>query len=382
VPGIAHLPETGYHLSAYVGHADEELRSSGASGGVATWLLERLLEEGIVDHTICVIPNDDHEKLFSFKVFDSPEEVRKGSGSAYYPVEMSEVIRHILETPGRYAIIGLPCFIKAIRLAQMRNKKLNERVTVTLGLVCGQLKNRFFTDYIAALADVHGRVKSVQYRRKSTDRPASNFYFAFKDERGEERRVLWDDGISEAWNNRWFTPKACNYCDDVFAECADATCMDAWLPEYSKDGRGTSIILIRSPVIAQMIETGICSHKISLAPIPISQVVKSQEGVVKIKREHLAYRLYLDRQSGCKAPEKRVAPARPKNPFLRREIILKERMRTLSRGLWDPEGPDLGRFTKGMKPYLKQKKNGELVFNVFILPFMIISQKIRRFRHE
>lgn len=33
-------------------------------------------------------------------------------------------------------------------------------------------------------------------------------------------------------------PRACNYCDDVFAECADVTCMDAWLPEYSQDHRG------------------------------------------------------------------------------------------------------------------------------------------------
>jgi coenzyme F420 hydrogenase subunit beta len=351
VPGIQHRSETGYYLASYVGYSERH-RATSASGGMATWLLEALLAEGVVDHVICVAPTGDPERLFAFRVFDTPEDVRTGAGSAYYPVEMSRVIRQVLEVPGRYAVTGLPCFLKAIRLAQQRNKKLRERIVVTVGLTCGQLKSRHFTDYVAALAGVQGEVTAVRYRGKSPDQPASNYHYVFTAADGEEQRIFWNEGISEAWTNRWFTPRACSYCDDVFAECADVTCMDAWLPEYSRDSRGTSLVLVRSQAMREMVERG---QGISLDPIPVERVIQSQAGVVAIKRQHLACRLYLDPQG---VPEKRVAPERPKNPFLRQEVVLKERMRVLSRDRWgagerdgkhlrEAMGPDLGRLTAG-----------------------------------
>jgi coenzyme F420 hydrogenase subunit beta len=347
VPGIQHRSETGYYLASYVGYSERH-RATSASGGVATWILETLLAEGVVDHVLCVAPTGDPERLFAFQVFDTAEEVRTGAGSAYYPVEMSGVIRQVLEVPGRYAITGLPCFLKAIRLAQQRNKKLRERIVVTVGLVCGQLKSRHFTDYIATLAGVRGEVTGVRYRGKSPDQPAINYHYMFTTADGEERRILWNEGISEAWTNRWFTPEACNYCDDVFAECADVTCMDAWLPEYSVDSRGTSLLLVRSPLVREVLERG---RGVRLDPIPVERVVQSQSGVVAVKRRHLAYRLYLDREG---APKKRVAPARPKNPLLRQEVVLKERMRALNRDLWGAGERDAEHLREAMGSDLRR----------------------------
>jgi len=361
LPGIQHRSETGYYLAAYVGYSERH-RPTSASGGMATWLLEALLAEGIVDHVICVAPTGDPERLFAFKVFDTAEEVRTGAGSAYYPVEMSGVIRQVLEVPGRYAVTGLPCFIKAIRLAQQRNKKLRERIVVTIGLTCGQLKSRRFTEYAAALAGVQGEVTAVRYRGKSPDQPASNFYFSFTTADGEERRIFWNEGIAEAWTNRWFTIGACSYCDDVFAECADVTCMDAWLPEYSRDSRGTSLVLVRSPAVREVLERG---QGVRLDSIPVERVVQSQGGVVAVKRQHLAYRLYLDRQG---VPEKRVAPERPKNPFLRQEVVLKERMRVLSRDRWGAGERDGKHLREAMGQDLRRLTAGRQISKIITFP--------------
>ena len=287
VPGIQHRSDVGYHLAAYVGHSEKH-RPTSASGGMATWLLEALFIAGVVDHVICVAPLDDPDKLFEFKVFNNLGEVQTGAGSSYYPVEMSAVIKQVLDVPGRYVVTGLPCFIKAIRLAQQRNAKLRERIVVTVGLVCGQLKSKSFPDYVSALAGVQGRVTGVRYREKSPEQPASNFCYVFLTENGEERKIFRNEGIAEAWINRWFTPRACNYCDDIFAECADVTCMDAWLPEYSGDCRGTSLVLVRSALLRDAIEKG---QGISLEPISIERVVKSQAGVMVVKQQHLAFRL-------------------------------------------------------------------------------------------
>ncbi len=350
VPDIHHRTETGYYLSTYVGYSEKN-RDTSASGGAATWLLEELFSTGIVDHVICVISTGDPDKLFEFTILSTLEDMRNGAGSAYYPVEMSEILRHVMEVPGRYAITGLPCSIKAVRLAQNKNAKLRERIVVTIGLVCGQMKSKHFTDYIAALASVRDKVTKVRYRGKSRDRPATDYHYNFTITDGEECRIHWSDGIAEAWTNRWFTPEACNYCDDVFAECADVTCMDAWLPEYSADGRGTSLVLVRSPLVQEVIERG---QGIRLDPISIEQVVQSQAGIVATKRQQLAYRLYLNDGQEHKAPVKRVVPSRPRNPFLRQEILLEERMRVASRELWHANVKDSERFRKEMQSDLRR----------------------------
>ena len=350
VQGISHHPETGYYLSTYVGYAERH-RLSSASGGVVTWLLERLLSERVVDYVICVAPTGNPARLFSFTIFDTAEGVHAGAGSAYYPTEMSGVIKQVLNSPGRYAVTGLPCFIKAIRLAQKRNTKIRERVVVTIGLVCGQLKSRHFTDYIAALAGVRERVTGVRYRGKSSDQPASNYHFAFKTENGDERRIFLSEGIAEAWTNRWFTPNACNYCDDIFAECADVACMDAWMPEYSKDSRGTSLVQVRSPLLRELFIGG---QGIFMNPIHIDRIVQSQEGVIAIKRCQLAYRLYLDNKKEKVTPKKRVASAIPQNLLLRREVVLKDRMQAMSKDLWANCSMDAKRLQEVMNPTLRQ----------------------------
>ncbi|KAF1079003.1 Coenzyme F420 hydrogenase/dehydrogenase, beta subunit C-terminal domain [Methanogenium sp. MK-MG] len=385
VPGISHRPEAGYSLASYVGYSDKH-RPTSASGGMATWLLETLLTEGIVDHVICTAPTGDPECLFSFRVFDTPEGVRTGAGSAYYPVEMSEVISHILDHPGRYAITGLPCFIKAIRLAQQRNKKLRERVVVTVGLTCGQLKSRHFTEYIAALAGVRGKVTAVRHRGKSKDQPASNFHFSFTTEDGEESRIFWKEGIAEAWVNRWFTPNACNYCDDVFAECADVTCMDAWLPGYSGDSRGSNLVLVRSPLLQDLIAEGVRRKEVNLDPIHVDKVVQSQAGVIASKRQHLAHRLYNAQKENGRVPDKRVPPKKLMNPITVSEISLKDQMQISSRMNWSlGSDSNVESFRRTLKPLIKKLNNVNQVKRTMQLPILsirYIQRRIRSARHE
>ncbi len=56
VPGIKHRTETGYFLNTFVGFSRN--RPIAASGGITTFLLEKLLQIGSVDKIICVKPSD------------------------------------------------------------------------------------------------------------------------------------------------------------------------------------------------------------------------------------------------------------------------------------------------------------------------------------
>lgn len=380
--GMKYLPETGYYLDSYVGYSNE-FRQSSASGGMATWLLAKLLKEGIVDYVICPTPQKNPDKLFSFEITSDENSVKAASGSVYYPVEMSEVIQKIIEVPGRYAVTGLPCFIKALRLASQKNRKLRERIVFTIGLVCGQMKSKNYTKYIAALAgnkDLN-KIQNVYYRGKSPEKPASNFYFQSTDEHGSQHKIFWNEGVSEAWVNRWFTPNVCNYCDDIFAELADVTFMDAWLPEYSKDSMGTNLVLVRSSEILAFIQEGMEKKEINANKIPIKKLIESQAGVLSLKRNQLSYRLYIALKEGQKAPEKRVPPEEKIGVLKKREIKLKAKMQKKSKELFlrcfHNMNLNVKTFKVGMQPHIKHTRQLRILERPMI-PIQLIKRIIKR----
>ena len=385
VPGICHSMETGYFLDTYVGYAPDT-RERGSSGGMATWFLSTLLKKRIVDFIIAVIPNENPNQLFKFSILTDIESVLNSSGSAYYPIELSGVLNEIQNKPGRCAIIGLPCFIKAIRLVCQKNKKLNEKILITIGIVCGQLKSKHYTEYISVLSGVIPPLKKVHYRGKSSEKPASNYYFSSMSEEGQKGEIFWKNGVAEAWTNRWFTPNACNYCDDVFSECADVAFMDAWLPEYSSDYKGTNLVLVRSAQVQKLIIDGIESGEINLKIIPIQKVIESQPAGIVEKRINLAYRLFLSRSAGIVTPKKRIEPMKITNPFQKKKFVLKDQMRNSSKTIWSVKSSkglyDLEDFRERMDFFLSQILIWNRLSKIFIFPrnaCRVLRKKIRGF---
>lgn len=47
------------------------------------------------------------------------------------------MLKFILDHEEIFALVGLPCFVKAIRLAQKNNPKLSKRMKYVIGLACG-----------------------------------------------------------------------------------------------------------------------------------------------------------------------------------------------------------------------------------------------------
>lgn len=309
--GISRTKEAGFHLSTYIGSADETMRLAGASGGMATWVACQLLDSGHVDKVITVTSGGAHAKFFKFEATSDPAEVRKAAGSAYYPVDLSDALAELRKVEGRYAIVGLPCFVKAIRLAQTRDKVLADRIKVCLGIVCGHLKTAWFADYLIALAGgAPDRTRRIFFREKVPSGAANGYRFACEGTYGI-KRLARDQGYSEVQRSGEFKPEACGYCDDVFAETADAAFMDAWLPEYLPDWRGTSIVVVRSPVIRDIIMDGISGGLIQAKSSTIDKALESQAGVIGEKRDKLAKRLWMAEKWGVTPPRKRVSPVKP-----------------------------------------------------------------------
>jgi coenzyme F420-reducing hydrogenase beta subunit len=310
--------------AAYVGFATEgAFRMQGSSGGLTNWVAAQLLRTGVIDAVAHVVPaGPTAGRFFEYRISRSTDELGAGAKSRYYPIELSSVLREIRSSPGRYAVVGVPCFIKAIRLLQRDDPVLRERITHTLGLFCGHMKSAAMVESFAwQLGTEVDRVRALDYRSKDEARPA-NWYRTHLDlADGSAREKDWWHLADGDWGAGFFQNPACNWCDDVVAETADIAFGDAWVEPYSSDGRGTNVVIARTAEMKSLLEHGRSTGALQLELVSADFIVETQAAGLRHRREGLAYRLSW--RGRRLRPPKRVTPsgALP----LRRKIVFRLR---------------------------------------------------------
>ncbi|WP_436822869.1 Coenzyme F420 hydrogenase/dehydrogenase, beta subunit C-terminal domain [Variovorax sp. DT-64] len=320
-------PMVGRFESAYVGHAAQgQFRAEGSSGGLVSWVAAELLRVGLVDGVAHVGEGDspgDGEPFFRYRISRSPEEVCRGAKSRYYPVEMSGVLSMIRAVPGRYAVVGVPCFIKAIQLLRREDPVVRERVVFTLGLFCGHMKSARMVESFAHQAGVRLEdVRQLDFRVKDPQRPANWYTVQFTLRDGRTLRHDWFHLAEGDWGSGFFQNAACNYCDDVVAETADIAFGDAWVEPYSSDGRGTNVMVVRSAQLRELIDGAVAEQRLRLESVDAAFVQRTQAAGFRQRREGLAYRLTW-RRRGLR-PRKRVPPS-ASSLGLRRKLVYRMR---------------------------------------------------------
>lgn len=321
-----HDKEIGYYLKCFAGHVVEgPFRDIGTSGGLGKWIGYSLLKEGKVDYLCQVIARNSQNTLnpmFDYQVFSNCDQVPKGAKSAYHPVTLVEVIKIIKQYEGRYAITGVPCFIKALRLLAKQDEVLRKRIAFTVGVVCGSMKSANYAKFIGWQHNVLPKhLAAIDFRKKNVTTPAnhqeSQVWSSLDDvERCKPNQSLFglDYGMG------LFKPKACDYCDDVVGETADVSLGDAWLPEYTKDPYGTSIIIVRNPILLQLIERARSEKKLRLDVVSVAKVIQSQSSGLRHRREGLSFRLAQRANNSEWIPRKRIQPGQYRISEKRRVI--------------------------------------------------------------
>jgi coenzyme F420-reducing hydrogenase beta subunit len=311
--------------AAHVGAAAEgDFRTLGSSGGMVTWTAAELMRRGLVDAVAHVKPATTprgEAPFFAYGVSRSEAELKAGAKSRYYPIEMSAVLDEIRRVPGRYAVVGVPCFIKAVRLLAREDPVLAERIAFTLGLFCGHMKSaRMVESFAWQLGTEVQTVDAVDFRAKDPGRPANWYTARLRLTDGSERREDWWHLADGDWGAGFFQYPACNFCDDVTAETADISFGDAWLEPYSSDGRGTNVVVVRSPVLAAIVAEGVAAQRLDLTAVDADFVRETQAAGFRQRREGLSLRL-ARRRRGI-VPRKRVAPGARGLTWRRRAVYL------------------------------------------------------------
>lgn len=315
----------GWYRGLHAGYATSgNWRQNGSSGGLTSWILSELLSAGLVDGIIQVRENltDRSRPGFEFCISRTQADLSASAKTRYYPIELSQVVKLVRETPGRYAFVGVPCFNKTLQRIARQDEIVGERLKFFVAIICGHLKSSRFGESLAWQLGVKpGEAQAINFRHKIAGRPANGYGFSATNELGETRVAPMSTFAGHDWGLGMFRLKACDYCDDVVGETADVSFGDAWLPKFSADSDGTNIVIVRNPIIEKILQEGAKGGAIALEPLSAADMVKSQDASYRHRRDGLAYRLYLDDRAKRLRPLKRVQPSSSHIDFSQKMIF-------------------------------------------------------------
>ena len=231
----------GHFDDAFLSHAnDEGIREHSTSGGLVTALLISLLEQNVVDGAVVIASDED--ALWKGKpiVARTPEEVLSATKSKYAISPTNSVFQEIRNISGRYALVGLPCQIHGFHKAARIDKRIRDRVIVTIGLFCHAAVEHEPMRYIWSTLDRGTRKQATRFVSRVDKHPGTP-------------HVMLDDGSSspiyfpekkgyrpssmEIMNilYRLYTPARCLTCYDATAEFADIAVGDPWMAPPDDD---------------------------------------------------------------------------------------------------------------------------------------------------
>ena len=284
------LKKLGRYINTYAGYSVEN-RLTSSSGGIATYTLTQLLKRGDVQHIISVKSSDSGSGHYQYTISSSVDELISTAKTKYYPVTLTDAISKLKSLDGRVAIVGVACFIKAIRLAQVQDPVFNEKVAFLVGIICGGVKSAYFAEYLASKSGVSvTEYKKPEFRVKDLNSLAIDYSYSCIDANNECHTVKMRS-VGDMWGTGMFKANACDYCDDVTTELADISLGDAWIEPYNQDGAGNSVVVTRSTLAEKIIRNGIDNGDLVLDELPEDRLLSSQQGSFNHRHQGLAYRI-------------------------------------------------------------------------------------------
>lgn len=274
-------------LSLQTGYStDPEVRYQGSSGGVISALAIHLIESETVDFVLQThASTHDPVGNVTGPSLDRAA-VIAAAGSRYNPSAPLADLEAHLATGRRFAFVGRPCDVAALRRMALYDARINRQVPVMLSFFCAGVPSRKGAiAVLEALGVEHSEVQEFAYRGRGWPGRA---------------RAVRHDGSEESmdYNSSWGTilnrhlQFRCKICPDGTGEFADVVCADAW---YGKDGYpdfteadGRSLVVGRTIRGEALLASAVKSGSVSLEPLALTELRGMQPYQYDRKRAILA----------------------------------------------------------------------------------------------
>lgn len=301
----------GQFKAASVSYAsDKEIRYHSSSGGLVTGLLLSMLEAGEIDGALVVCSDDKVPWKGKPIIARSRADLMASLKSKYAISPTNACFQEIIDSPGRYAIVGLPCQIHGFRKAAKLNKKLQERVILSIGIFCHAAVEHEPMHWIwnNVIKDKESVKRYIPREGKHPGTP----YVERKD--GSMEPVYFPDkkgyrpSSTEMLNvlYRLYTPLRCMTCYDSTAEFADIAVGDPWMtpPNETIDFyEGYSFTLARTEAGVRAMELAVGRGDILNVPIREDQARKSNI-MMAVEKKNRAWRVIeTRRRQGLAIPD-------------------------------------------------------------------------------
>ncbi|MEM1658468.1 MAG: Coenzyme F420 hydrogenase/dehydrogenase, beta subunit C-terminal domain [Candidatus Jordarchaeales archaeon] len=288
----------GRYVNSYVGYSKRsDIRWKASSGGLVTAVLMSMLEDGVIDGVLTVRMEGLRPTPFIAK---SSKELFATMGSKYLPVALNVKLKDIISLEGRFAIVGLPCHIRGVKKAMSFSKKLQERISLLIGLFCSRTASLMgVRTLLHKLRICEGVVEEISFRGRGWP---GKLYVRLRD--GNEIFFPFFSYWRPLFSTYFFIPTGCMFCSDMMNENADISVGDPWLPEILRTDRlGTSIAISRTEIGDKVLRKAWHTGYIELKEIGIEKVIESQWRPLFFKKVTLPAR-----QVVTKRAEERVSP--------------------------------------------------------------------------
>lgn len=252
---------------------DNTIRIKGQSGGFISSFLIYCLKNGIIDGAIVTRMNKSNPLRPETFIATDPNDILEASKSKYCPVPAVNIIKDLIKVSGRFAFVGLPCHIHAIRKMQKINNDIDKKIILCIGLFCNKTLNFHFQQYL---------INNASINRESL----RNFFYRDKETNGwpGEIRVVLKSGQIIVLPKEWrmqakplFTPLRCYLCFDQLNILADISVGDPWLPIQPIDIRtGISVVITRTEFSNRLVSEMEKETALNIAEISIYDIAKGQ----------------------------------------------------------------------------------------------------------
>lgn len=286
----------GKYLGSYIGHAaDKRIRYDGASGGLVTALSVFALEEGLIDGALVTRMRSDRPLEPESFIAWTREEIIEAARSKYCPVAANTAVQTLLEAEGRFAVVGLPCHIQGIRLAERRFPELKDRIRYRISIACSLDYSFLGTErFLRSIGIAPESVQTLEYRGRGW--PGSMLIRA---QDGTDTIVPLADYYSRLAP---YSLGRCTLCSDMFGELSDLSCGDAQPPDaWSTDKSGHSFVITRTPEAEELLELAASKEAVELSELALAELLAAQ-GHAVFKKRKLKARMFLSRLAGRHVP--------------------------------------------------------------------------------
>ena len=293
--------DLGQYREIFYGYsADTDLRKSAASGGCISEILRSALIHNEIDGAIVVDLSFNCSIDSTVYIARTEADILRAKGSKYFPSNNCIAVKDVLKyTDERFAFVGLPCQVNAIRLLQEKYPVLKNNIKLVIGIFCGHMVNFHGTEALLSANFLNSsRITSLSYRGLGWP----GFFNAVENS-GRTINIRSGKVWQEFFQNNLYTPQRCLMCSDFFSNQADISVGDAWDPDLLQESsEGYSSLIVRSSFVFMYINRLMRQGVVHLKLYNISRMKKNFRTNILFSKYLIQYKMFIAKLIGLELP--------------------------------------------------------------------------------